>query len=897
MDKKSWLWKKKSSDKQVAEKDCVSAPETSGNSQVEKDNNNNERPKHVKLPIESYKHLTGLEDRVKCYEEQVQTLEDEVKELNEKLSEAHSEMTDKDNMVKQHSKVAEEAVSGWEKAEAEAAVLKNQVESMTLLKLTADDKASHLDGALKECMTKIRKLKEEHDKRVHELDLNKTNLFDKMNLQLGSQISNLKQELMKYASDNAALSRSLQERSNTLIKVSGEKSQAEAEIEYLKSNTESREKEVHSLKYEVHIARKEVEIRNEEKNMSVRSLEVVNKQNLEGAKKIAMLEAECQRLRSLVRKKLPGPGALTQMKHEAERLGRHYGEPRLRSSLDSSLKYQKENELLTERLLAMDKERRILKEALKTHNSELEASRSIYARTANMLYSVEARVQANVERGNNQITSKFPVTEDGNVHNVSCAGSGATKLLVSENEYFEKEKTDIPHKHENTNSLDFMYDFLEMEKLGHGSHGANEAVSNSDVSDNKFITELEVAISSIYDFVMIVDKEAKAVQGTSDEYGLTKKLNMFSAKYSEAINSKINLPDFILDVSRVLTYANSERNNAQGYKSFKVENSISSDCIDKKALPGNKCSPNNCPNFSDSTSESDIPSDWNLVPTSESKADSWRCSLEEFEQMKTDKDNLATDFARCTENFESAKSRLVETEQLLDDVRLQLISAQKSNSLSETQLKCMAESYKALEAQEDQLQTEVSFLQGKIESLDNELQEEKKSHQDAVTRCNNLLEQLERYRTATDNDETTQEIALTAAAEKLAECQETIYLLDKQLKALRPQTNPPNNVKSREVGDETSGIYYNDPSETYIANPFSSHRTWSEPTLDQLLNGPPSPSEFEPNKQIISPAESKRPNHRPTKSGSSSASSTPTPEKQSRGFSRFFSSKGKNAYV
>ncbi|KAL6504743.1 hypothetical protein OROHE_023501 [Orobanche hederae] len=895
MDKKSWPWRKKSSDKQVAEKAYVSASETSENYQVEKDNN--EKPKHVKIPIESYKHLTGLEDRVKCSEEQVQSLKDEVKELNKKLSEARSEMTDKDNMVKQHSKVAEEAVSGWEKAEAEAAVLKNQVESMTLLKLTADDKASHLDGALKECMTKIRNLKEEHDKRVHELDLNKTNLFDKMKLQLESQISNLEQDLMKYASDNAALSRSLQERSNTLIKLSGEKSQAEAEIEYLKSNTESREKEVNSLKYEVHIARKEVEIRNEEKNMSVRSLEVVNKQNLEGAKKIAMLEAECQRLRSLVRKKLPGPGALTQMKHEAERLGRHYGEPRLRSSLDSSLKYQKENELLTERLLAMDKERRILKEALENRNSELEASRSIYAQTADMLHSVEARVQVHVEPKNNQITSKFPVTEDGNVDNVSCAGSWETISPVSKNYYFQTEKTtDIPHKHENINSLDFMYDFLEMEKLAHGSHGSNEAVSNSDVSDNKFITELEVAISSIYDFVMIVDKEAKAAQGTSDEDGLTEKLNMFSAKYGEAINSKINLADFILDVSRVLTYANSERNNALGYRSSKVENSISSDCIDKIALPENKCSPNNRPNFSDSTSESDILSDGSLVPTSESKADSWRCSLEEFEQMKMDKDNLATDFARCTENFESTKSRLVETEQLLDDVRLQLISAQKSNSLAETQLKCMAESYKALEAQEDKLQTEVSFLQGKIENLDNELQE-KKSHQDAVTRCNSLLEQLERYCAAADNDETTQEMALTATAEKLAECQETIYLLDKQLKALRPRTNPPNNVRSREVEDETSGIYYTDPSEAYIANPSSSHRTWSEPTLDQLLNGPPSPSEFEPNKQIISPSESKLPNHRPTKSGSSSASSTPTPEKQSRGFSRFFSSKGKNAYV
>lgn len=72
----------------------------------------NKKPKYVQISIESYTHLTGLEDQVKSYEEQVQTFEDEVKELNEKLSEANSEMTNKENLVKQHAKVAEEAVSG-----------------------------------------------------------------------------------------------------------------------------------------------------------------------------------------------------------------------------------------------------------------------------------------------------------------------------------------------------------------------------------------------------------------------------------------------------------------------------------------------------------------------------------------------------------------------------------------------------------------------------------------------------------------------------------------------------------------------------------------------------------------------------------------------------------------
>lgn len=62
--------------------------------------------------MDTYSHLTGLEDQVKTYDEQVKSLEEEIKDLNDKLSEANSEMTNKENLVKQHAKVAEEAVSG-----------------------------------------------------------------------------------------------------------------------------------------------------------------------------------------------------------------------------------------------------------------------------------------------------------------------------------------------------------------------------------------------------------------------------------------------------------------------------------------------------------------------------------------------------------------------------------------------------------------------------------------------------------------------------------------------------------------------------------------------------------------------------------------------------------------
>ncbi|PHT96538.1 Filament-like plant protein 4 [Capsicum chinense] len=147
--------------------------------------------------------------------------------------------------------------------------------------------------------------------------------------------------------------------------------------------------------------------------MSVRSAEAANKQHQEGVKKVAKLEAECRRLRGLVRKKLPGPTTLAQMKLEVESLGRDYGDSCVKKSqggrpslpdfsLDSVQKFHKENEQLTERLLAMEEETKMLKEALAHRNSELQTSRSICAKTASKLQNLEAQLQANAEQKSRQ---------------------------------------------------------------------------------------------------------------------------------------------------------------------------------------------------------------------------------------------------------------------------------------------------------------------------------------------------------------------------------------------------------------------------------------------------------------------------------------------------------------
>jgi len=151
-----------------------------------------------------------------------------------------------------------------------------------------------------------------------------------------------------------------------------------------------------------------------------------------------------------------------------------------------------------------------------------------------------------------------------------------------------------------------------------------------------------------------------------------------------------------------------------------------------------------------------------------------------------------------------------------------------------------------------------------------------------------------------------QETELTAAAEKLAECQETIFLLGKQLKALRPQTDfigSPYSERSQrgegltENEPTTSGMNFKDfdQAEMDTAVAANVQKLGCESPMD-LHSSPCSPSDTEANYPPRSPSSSKHPKHRSTRSTSSSSSSAPTPEKQSRGFTRFFSSKAKNSH-
>jgi DNA repair exonuclease SbcCD ATPase subunit len=145
--------------------------------------------------------------------------------------------------------------------------------------------------------------------------------------------------LMEIEAQNDAMAKSLQERARKIREAQEGRAMAEKEAKLLEAKLGSAEKEMASLRYELHVASKELEIRIEEAESAKKSADSAHRQHLDRVKKMANLEADCARLRNLVRKKLPGPAAIAQMRKEVDGDHLHHhlqaqrGAPRLAAPL------------------------------------------------------------------------------------------------------------------------------------------------------------------------------------------------------------------------------------------------------------------------------------------------------------------------------------------------------------------------------------------------------------------------------------------------------------------------------------------------------------------------------------------------------------------------------------
>ncbi|XP_072998043.1 filament-like plant protein 7 [Typha latifolia] len=437
MEHKAWLWKRKSSEKTI---------------------------------ILSEKSDLLVKEQEK---EKAQELERSLQDLNGLLSSARIESDAKDNLLAKQAKVAEEAIAGWEKSEAEAVSLKKQLDDALHKNAITEEKMDRIEEALKDYMQQLNAAKKEQDHITSDAAEKISREQEKVET-LEEKLIEANKRIAKLGAEYSNLYRTLEMKEKLIEELNKSKALSEANFNEVMARLDSTEKSNASLKYEVSMLQKELEIRNEDKEFNLKSADAAHKQHLESLKKITKLEAECQRLRVMIRKRLPGPAALAKMRSEVQLLDSNATETRKKRS-NATIVITPQNLVsencydasVLERLQTIEDENKILKESLTKKNSELKSSQINFACAASKLSHVEAQLKELAK--SSPLLYDHPlgtISEDGcKEDEISCCESWSCSLL-SELEHFKYGKPTSPSCRSTAISdLSLMDDFVEMEKL------------------------------------------------------------------------------------------------------------------------------------------------------------------------------------------------------------------------------------------------------------------------------------------------------------------------------------------------------------------------------------------------------------------------------------------------
>jgi chromosome segregation ATPase len=148
------------------------------------------------------------------------------------------------------------------------ASLKTQLSAAAAKNSALEDRLIHLDGALKECVRQLRRAKEEQEQTVQDA---------------------LARQAREWESEKTRLELRVVELTARMeAKSDGEEGAG--------SRQAALEKENSALKAQLYAKSEELELRTLEKELNRRAAETASRQQLEGIKKVAKLEAECRRL-------------------------------------------------------------------------------------------------------------------------------------------------------------------------------------------------------------------------------------------------------------------------------------------------------------------------------------------------------------------------------------------------------------------------------------------------------------------------------------------------------------------------------------------------------------------------------------------------------------------------
>ncbi|KAM7250788.1 hypothetical protein ACFE04_022671 [Oxalis oulophora] len=805
---KTWLWKKKSS--------------SSSSSDI----------------VPSSKELEQQQQEIQILRNEKAELENELITLHDKLSCALSERNEKEQDAKNKANTAREASAGWEKATTEIVSLRQELDLALQQKLVADERISQLDAALKECMQQLRFVRDEQEKRIHDVVTKATKEFEKSKMLFDEKLAETTKRLSKLSDENTCLSKALLAKEKSNQDLSVQNSKLEADLTSLVGRLESSEKDNTSLKYEVRVLEKEVEIWNEEREFNRRSADALHKQHLDSAKKIAKLELECQRLRLLVRKRLPGPAALAKMKDEVEILGRRRpmnSSPNrsLTSAFESSL--DTSTDFLTEQLCSLAEENKNLKEALDKKINELQFSRTMYANAALKLSEIDSQLEESPKG-----MSISDIGIDNNAESRASALISKLENLKSGNPR-ESPSSDFVR----VSDISLMDDFVEMEKLAIVSEknpsihsdesvafsvsGPSESGNSSDgkgveivplpevkkfetliTNDERLPSDLSKSLCKIIELIegislpsadyvnsgKLPDNDENSLNYKSSE---TYVVRVFQWKTSELgpvsqqvtqtcydlINGKADVNRFAEEISSALEWIMNHCFSLQDVSSMK-------EAI-KKQL-----------HWDEARTESETENEQlkrNLLNLEAKKKDleeSLQSAVDKCEHLSNQLEDSETSIERLLKEVETSKeskgvvedqdkSKIEDVETPLSLALAELNEASHKISTMKVELEDKSNSYEELEAKCLDLQLQLESLTNRETS--SELKQEEKPLKSSMELIDSFIttELISEFIYSL----TWQDLEISAASEKLAECQETILNLGKQLKALASSRDAP----------------------------------------------------------------------------------------------------------
>ncbi|KAM3242240.1 hypothetical protein ACQJBY_054737 [Aegilops geniculata] len=346
---------------------------------------------------------------------------------------------------------------------------------------------AEMEDALRSCMEQLLIAREEREQIIVEAASEISSQQKKLrDLQQSLEAANKK--AAKLAAENNSLCKAMDVKDKLVRELRESKAASDQELSGAAAKLDAAQKQSASLQYEARMLQKELEVRSQEREYDLRSVDAARAQQAESLKKIAQLEGECQRLRAMVRKRLPGPAALAKMRDEVEPQqqpppSRAGASPRRPRSVTPTMSPRSVTPTMSPRpvtprrapepdhgyavrLRAIEDENNVLKRMLAARDTELQFTQTKYAEEASKLSAVQGQLK--------ELTEESRRLSDAHAKSETWASA-----LVSELDQLRAGKQGHGASSVMVSDMSLLDDFAEIERLEMASSGDHQTSGHS----------------------------------------------------------------------------------------------------------------------------------------------------------------------------------------------------------------------------------------------------------------------------------------------------------------------------------------------------------------------------------------------------------------------------------